>query len=74
MVSEDNGVRVSTMEQLGKLKPAFIKPHGTITAANSSFLVSGTVFNTPSEVGTTAVIMVKVYTDHCVNVLMHLLE
>ena len=38
-VSSDNGVRVSTPEQMAKLKPAFIKPHGTITAANSSFLV-----------------------------------
>lgn len=31
-VSKDNGIRVSSMEQLQKLKPAFIKPHGTITA------------------------------------------
>ena len=38
-VAVDNGVRVSTMEQMQKLKPAFIKPHGTITAANASFLV-----------------------------------
>ena len=38
-VKKDNGVRVSTMEQMGKLKAAFIKPHGTITAANSSYLV-----------------------------------
>ena len=30
------------MEQMAKLKPAFIKPHGTITAANASFLVSFT--------------------------------
>jgi acetyl-CoA acyltransferase len=27
--------------QLAKLKPAFIKPHGTVTAANSSFLTDG---------------------------------
>ncbi len=27
MVSEDNGIRVSTPEQMAKLKPAFIKPH-----------------------------------------------
>lgn len=40
-VSKDNGIRVSTIEQLGKLKPAFIKPHGTITAANASFLTDG---------------------------------
>ncbi|XP_064197342.1 trifunctional enzyme subunit beta, mitochondrial [Anguilla rostrata] len=39
-VSKDNGIRPSSMEQLAKLKPAFIKPHGTVTAANSSFLVS----------------------------------
>lgn len=39
-LDRDNGIRVSTSEQLAKLKPAFIKPHGTVTAANSSFLVS----------------------------------
>lgn len=39
-IEKDNGIRVSTPEQLAKLKPAFIKPHGTVTAANSSFLVS----------------------------------
>ncbi|XP_073848220.1 mitochondrial trifunctional protein beta subunit [Musca autumnalis] len=41
LISKDNGIRVSTLEQLGKLKPAFIKPHGTITAANASFLTDG---------------------------------
>uniref|UniRef100_A0A6Q2XVB9 Trifunctional enzyme subunit beta, mitochondrial n=1 Tax=Esox lucius TaxID=8010 RepID=A0A6Q2XVB9_ESOLU len=41
MVSKDNGIRPSSMEQLAKLKPAFIKPHGTVTAANSSFLTDG---------------------------------
>ncbi|KAG1682294.1 Trifunctional enzyme subunit beta, mitochondrial [Nymphon striatum] len=40
-VTKDNGVRVSSMEKLGSLKPAFIKPHGTVTAANSSFLTDG---------------------------------
>jgi acetyl-CoA acyltransferase len=40
-VSVDAGVRVSTLEQLAKLKPAFIKPHGTVTAANSSYLTDG---------------------------------
>lgn len=39
IVSKDNGIRPSSMEQLGKLKPAFVKPHGTVTAANASFLV-----------------------------------
>lgn len=41
IVSKDNGIRPSTMEQMGKLKPAFIKPYGTVTAANSSFLTDG---------------------------------
>ncbi|XP_078255532.1 trifunctional enzyme subunit beta, mitochondrial [Rhinoraja longicauda] len=40
-VTRDNGIRPSSMEQLAKLKPAFIKPHGTITAANASFLTDG---------------------------------
>uniref|UniRef100_A0A673HD77 Trifunctional enzyme subunit beta, mitochondrial n=1 Tax=Sinocyclocheilus rhinocerous TaxID=307959 RepID=A0A673HD77_9TELE len=44
IVSKDNGIRPSTMEQMAKLKPAFIKPHGTVTAANSSFLVSSSEF------------------------------
>lgn len=38
-VTADNGIRVSTPQQMAKLKPAFIKPHGTVTAANASFLV-----------------------------------
>ena len=39
---EDNGVKGdSSMEKLGKLRPAFIKPYGTITAANASFLTDG---------------------------------
>ncbi len=37
----DNGVRVSDVASLSKLKPAFIKPHGTVTAANASFLTDG---------------------------------
>ena len=40
-VVKDNGIRVSNPEQLAKLKPAFVKPHGTITAANASFLTDG---------------------------------
>ena len=39
-MTADNGIRVSTPGQMAKLKPAFIKPHGTVTAANASFLVS----------------------------------
>jgi len=42
LVEDDNGVKGdSSMEKLGKLKPAFIKPYGTITAANASFLTDG---------------------------------
>ena len=42
VVKYDNGFRGDTsMEKLGKLRPAFIKPHGTITAGNASFLTDG---------------------------------
>jgi len=41
IINKDNGIRVSTPEQMAKLKAAFVKPHGTITAANSSFLTDG---------------------------------
>jgi acetyl-CoA acyltransferase len=41
LIDRDNGIRVSTLEQISKLKPAFIKPHGTVTAANASFLTDG---------------------------------
>lgn len=37
----DNGVRVSDMATLGRLKPSFVKPNGTVTAANASFLTDG---------------------------------
>jgi len=38
----ENGIKGdSTIESVSKLKPAFIKPHGTHTAANSSFLTDG---------------------------------
>merc|ERR1739844_375668 len=40
-VSIDNGIRVSTEAQMAKLKAAFVKPHGTVTAANSSYLTDG---------------------------------
>ncbi|GLD95415.1 hypothetical protein PINS_up004059 [Pythium insidiosum] len=40
--TEENGINTeSTLEKISKLKPAFIKPHGTHTAANSSFLTDG---------------------------------
>lgn len=38
---EDNGIRPSSMEKMSKLKAAFIKPYGTVSAANSSFLTDG---------------------------------
>lgn len=41
-IQADNGIRGdATLEKLASLKPAFIKPHGTHTAANSSFLTDG---------------------------------
>uniref|UniRef100_A0A1I7X6M8 acetyl-CoA C-acyltransferase n=1 Tax=Heterorhabditis bacteriophora TaxID=37862 RepID=A0A1I7X6M8_HETBA len=40
-IKVDNGVRVSTMEKMASLKPAFVKPHGTVTAANASYLTDG---------------------------------
>ncbi|GCC20255.1 hypothetical protein chiPu_0021328 [Chiloscyllium punctatum] len=40
-VTKDNGIRPSSIEDMARLKPAFIKPHGTITAANASFLTDG---------------------------------
>lgn len=41
-IDKDNGVRGdSTIEKLQSLKPAFVKPYGTLTAGNSSFLTDG---------------------------------
>jgi acetyl-CoA acetyltransferase family protein len=41
-LQEDTGVRGdSKIEKLASLKPAFVRPHGTHTAANSSFLTDG---------------------------------
>ncbi|ACI65089.1 beta-ketoacyl-CoA thiolase [Phaeodactylum tricornutum CCAP 1055/1] len=40
--TQENGIKGdSTIESVAKLKPAFVKPHGTHTAANSSFLTDG---------------------------------
>lgn len=42
LIEHDNGYREDTsMKKLEKLNPAFIKPHGTITAGNSSFFTDG---------------------------------
>ncbi len=41
-VERDNGPRPdSTLEKLQSLRPVFVKPHGTLTAGNSSFLTDG---------------------------------
>lgn len=40
--TQENGIKADTSyEKVAKLSPAFIKPHGTHTAANSSFLTDG---------------------------------
>ena len=39
--TEENGIKPSTYEKVSSLKPAFVKPYGTHTAANSSFLTDG---------------------------------
>ena len=44
VVTADNGIRPTPLEKMAKLKAAFIKPHGTVTAANASFLVSFSSF------------------------------
>ncbi|MEZ4916611.1 MAG: acetyl-CoA C-acyltransferase [Chitinophagales bacterium] len=42
LVEKDNGVRGdSSIEKVAKLRPAFDKKYGTLTAANSSFLTDG---------------------------------
>ena len=41
-ISRDNGIRPDTsLEKLAKLRPAFDRKHGTLTAGNSSFLTDG---------------------------------
>lgn len=41
-ITKDNGVRGdTTLDKIAKLKPAFVKDHGTLTAANSSYLTDG---------------------------------
>lgn len=42
LIRNDNGIRPdSTMDKLQSLKPVFVKPHGTVTAGNASFLTDG---------------------------------
>lgn len=41
-ISKDNGFRPDTsMDKLRSLPPAFVKPYGTVTAGNASFLTDG---------------------------------
>ncbi len=41
-ITEDNGIRGDTsMEKMAKLKAAFVRPYGNVTAGNSSFLTDG---------------------------------
>ena len=40
-ISVDNTFKVHPLEKLTRLKPAFIKPNGTVTAGNSSALTDG---------------------------------
>lgn len=40
-VSTDMGIRVSNEAQMARLKPAFVKEFGTVTAANASYLTDG---------------------------------
>ncbi len=42
VIDQDDGIREdSNREKLQALKPAFVKPYGTLTAGNSSFLTDG---------------------------------
>jgi len=41
-IDRDNGFRGDTsLDKLAALRPAFVKPHGTVTAGNASFLTDG---------------------------------
>lgn len=41
-IRDDNGVRPDTnLEKLSSLPPVFVKPYGTVTAGNSSYLTDG---------------------------------
>lgn len=78
-VSIDNGIRAAPIESLAKLKPAFVKPHGTITAANSTFLTDGAAATLlmseekAKKMGLSTQILVKDYTFVAIDPLHHLL-
>ena len=40
-ITKDNGIRITPPEKLASLNAAFVKPHGTVTAGNASFLSDG---------------------------------
>jgi hypothetical protein len=40
IITKDNGIRHTPFEAMTNLEPYFMKPHGTVTAANSAFIVS----------------------------------
>lgn len=40
-ITEDNGIRPTSIEKMSSLRPAFVRDYGTVTAANSSFLSDG---------------------------------
>lgn len=78
-VSVDNGIRVASMDKLAKLEPAFLKPHGTITAANSTFLTDGASVSLlmaeqkAQQLGLKAKALIRDYTFVAIDPLNHLL-
>jgi len=40
-ITKDNGIRITPMAKLSSLRAAFVKPYGTVTAGNASFLTDG---------------------------------
>ena len=78
-ITKDNGVRGdSTVEKMAKLKPAFDKYVGTITAANASFLTDGatavllTSEDKAKELGLTPKAEIEIYEAFAGQVLANL--
>ncbi len=68
-VDADNGVRRDTgPEKLAALRPAFVKPYGTVTAGNASFLTDGAaaVLIMAEDAALAAGRQPKAYLRHCV--------
>ena len=54
----ENGIKGdSTYDKVSKLSPAFVKPHGTHTAANSSYLTDGTYSKTLKNLFSTPILL-----------------